>query len=134
MAIPVTAALAAFCGLLLVGLASRVSALRFSLKIPFGDGGNPALMRAVRTHANTAEHSPIFLLLALAWELSRGADGVLVGVAVLFVCSRLLFTVGVLGRGLHLLRVVGAGGTYAAQLLLAVGLALVALRTALGGS
>lgn len=130
MAIPVTAALAAFCGLLLVGLASRVSVLRFSLKIPFGDGGNPALMRAIRTHGNTAEHAPIFLLLALCWELARGPDGFLVAVGVLFAVSRLLFTAGVLGRGLHLWRVVGAGGTYVAQLLLALGLALVALRVA----
>jgi uncharacterized protein len=128
MAIPVTAALAAFCGLLLVGLASRVSMLRFGHKIPFGDGGNPALMRAIRTHGNTAEHAPIFLLLALCWELTRGATGFLAAVAVLFVASRLLFTVGVLGRGLHLLRVTGAGGTYASQLLLAGGLALVALK------
>jgi uncharacterized membrane protein YecN with MAPEG domain len=128
--LPVTAALAAFCGLLLVGLASRVSVLRFSLKIPFGDGGNPALMRAVRTHGNTTEHAPIFLLLALVWELSRGSDAFLVGVAVLFVASRLLFTVGVLGRGLHLLRVVGAGGTYAAVVVLAIGLALAAVRMA----
>ena len=130
MAIPVTAALAAFCGLLLVGLAGRVSFLRLTLKIPFGDGGNPALMRAIRTHGNTAEHAPIFLLLALAWELSRGADAFLVGVAVLFVTARLVFTVGVLGRGLHLLRVAGAGGTYAAQLLLAAGLALAAVGLA----
>ncbi len=128
MAIPVTAALAAFCGLLLVALASRVSFLRFSLKIPFGDGGNPALMRAMRTHGNTAEHAPIFLLLALAWELTRGSTALLVGVAVLFVVARVLFAVGVLGRGLHLLRMAGAGGTYVAQLLLAAGLAVAALR------
>jgi uncharacterized membrane protein YecN with MAPEG domain len=128
MAIPVTAALAAFCGLLLVALASRVSWLRFSLKIPFGDGANPALMRAIRAHGNTAEHAPIFLLLALAWELSRGSGAFLAGMAVLFVAARLLFAVGVLGRGLHLLRVAGAGATYLAQLLLAAALALVALR------
>jgi hypothetical protein len=128
MEIPVTAALAAFTGLLMVGLASRVSVLRFGQKIPFGDGGNPALMRAIRTHGNTAEHAPIFLLLALAWELTRGATAFLVGVAALFVVSRLLFTAGVLGRGLHLLRIAGAGGTYLAQLLLALGLALVVLR------
>jgi uncharacterized membrane protein YecN with MAPEG domain len=128
MSIPVTAALAAFCGLLLVGLASRVSVLRFGHKVPFGDGGNPALMRAIRTHGNTAEHAPIFLLLALAWELSRGSTAFLCAVAALFVLSRVLFTVGVLGRGLHLLRIAGAGGTYLAQLLLAAGLALAALR------
>ena len=128
MAIPVTAALAAFCGLLLVGLASRVSFLRFTLKIPFGDGGNPALMRAIRTHGNTTEHAPIFLLLALAWELTRGSTALLAGVGALFVVSRLLFTVGVLGRGLHLLRMAGAAGTYVAQLVLAVALGLAALR------
>ena len=129
MAIPVTVVLAAFCGLLLVGLASRVSMLRFGLKIPFGDGGNPALMRAVRTHGNTAEHAPIFLLLALALELAGGTTAFLWGVAVLFVVSRLLFTAGVLGRGLHLLRMAGAGGTYLAQLLLALALGVAALRT-----
>jgi len=128
MAIPVTVALAAFCGLLLVGLASRVSMLRMRHKVPFGDGGNPALMRAIRTHGNTAEHAPIFVLLALAYELSRGATGLLLGVAALFAVSRVLFTIGVLGRGLHLWRMAGAGGTYFAQLLLALALAAVAVR------
>jgi uncharacterized protein len=128
MAIPVTVALAAFCGLLLVVLASRVSQLRFGLKIPFGDGGNPGLMRAIRTHGNTAEHAPIFLLLTLAWELSRGPTAFLVGLAALFAASRLLFAVGVLGRGLHLLRMLGAAGSYLAQAVLAVALALVAMR------
>ena len=128
MAIPVTAALAAFCGLLLVVLASRVSWLRFNLKIPFGDGGNPALMRAIRTHGNTAEHAPIFLLLALAWELTGGSTAFLAGVGAVFVVSRLLFTAGVLGRGLHVLRMAGAGGTYVAQFVLAVALGLAALR------
>ena len=128
MPIPVTVSLAAFCGVLLVALASRVSVLRFRNKIPFGDGGNPALMRAIRTHGNTAEHAPIFLLLALAWELARGPTGFLVGMAVLFAVARLAFAAGVLGRGLHLWRMIGAGLTYLAQLVLALALALVALR------
>jgi uncharacterized protein len=128
MAIPVTVALAAFCGLLLVGLAARVSMLRLRHKTAFGDGGNPALMRAVRTHGNTAEHAPVFLLLALALELAGGTTPFLVGVAVLFVLARVLFTVGVLGRGLHLLRMAGALFTYGAQLLLALALGVVALR------
>ena len=128
MTIPVTVALAAFCGLLLVGLASRVSFLRFSRKIAFGDGGDPALMRAIRTHGNTAEHAPIFLLLALAYELARGTGTLLVGVALLFAASRLAFTAGVLGRGLHAWRMAGAAGTYLAQAVLAVALALTALR------
>src|SRR5262245_48543835 len=128
MAIPVTAALAAFCGLLLVGLASRVSYLRFTLKVSFGDGGHPALLRAIRTHGNTVEHATVFLLLALVWELTRGTTTLLLAAAALFVVSRLLYTVGVLGRGLHLLRIAGASMTYLAQLLLAAALAVVALQ------
>ncbi len=128
MAIPVTAALAAFCGLLLVGLAARISWLRVRHKVSFGDGGNPALLRAVRTHGNTTEHAPLFLLLALIVELSSGTTNFLIGVALLFVAARLLYTAGVLGRGLHLLRMAGAMGTYVAQLLLAVALGLAALR------
>jgi len=130
MPIPVTTALAAFCGLLLVALASRVSMLRLTQKVAFGDGGNPALMRAIRTHGNTAEHAPIFLMLALAWELARGSTTLLLVAAGTFVVARLLFTVGVLGRGLHLLRMAGALLTYLAQALLAGALALVALRIA----
>jgi uncharacterized protein len=128
MAIPVTAALAAFCGLLLVGLASRISLLRVRHKVSFGDGGNPALLRAIRTHGNTAEHAPLFLLLALVLELTSGTTNFLIGVALVFVAARLLYTVGVLGRGLHLLRMAGAAATYVAQLLLAVALGLAALR------
>ena len=128
MAIPVTAALAAFCGLLLVGLATRVSMLRMRHKIASGDGGNPALMRAIRTHGNTTEHAPLFLLLALAWELTRGSSPLLIGAAATFVLARVLFTVGVLGRGLHLLRMAGALLTYLAQFALAAGLLLVAAR------
>ena len=105
MAIPVSVTLAAFCGLLLVGLAVRVSMLRFRNKIAFGDGGNPALMRSVRAHANTAEHAPIFILLVLVHELVGGPTGFLAGVAGLFVLARVLFTAGLLGRGLHVLRV-----------------------------
>jgi len=128
MAIPVTVALAAFCGLLLVGLASRVSYLRFTLKVSFGDGGHPALLRAIRTHGNTVEHASVFLLLALVWELTRGTTDLLLAAAALFVGARLLYTVGVLGRGLHALRMAGASLTYLAQALLAAGLAVTALR------
>lgn len=122
MAIPATAALASFCGLLLVALAARVSQLRMRHKVAFGDGGNPALMRAVRVHANTAEHAPIFLLLALVYELSRGTTGLLVAAGVVFALARLAFTAGLLGRGLHGLRQLGALATYLVQALLALAL------------
>lgn len=114
-------------GLLLVGLAARVSQLRFQHKISYGDGGNPALLRAIRVHGNTAEHAPLFILLVLVFELGRGNQTFAAIVASAFVVSRLMFAVGVLARGLNILRVAGAALTYALQLLMAIavlGLAL----------
>lgn len=128
MAIPVSVTLAAFCGLLLVGLAVRVSMLRFRNKIAFGDGGNPALMRSIRVHANTAEHAPIFILLALIQELVNGPTVFLVGSAAVFVLARVIFTAGLLGRGLHKLRMLGALLTYLAQAALAAALLVTTAR------
>ena len=128
MAIPVSVTLAAFCGLLLVGLAFRVSLLRMRHKVAFGDGGNTELMRSIRAHANTAEHAPIFLLLALVYEILRGPGDFLIATAVVFVLARLAFTAGLLGRGLHRLRMAGALFTYLAQAALAAALLVAALR------
>jgi uncharacterized protein len=124
MAIPVTATLTAFCGLLMVGLATRISMLRMRHKVAFGDGGNTELMRAIRVHANTAEHAPIFILLALAYELTAGSTFLLIVMATLFAAARIGFTVALLGRGLHRLRMAGALFTYASQFVLGSALAL----------
>lgn len=126
-AIPVTMVLAAACGLLLVGLAMRISMLRMRHKVAFGDGGNTALLRAIRVHANTAEHAPIFILLALAYELARGPTGFLVAVAAAFLLARIGFAAALLGRGLHRLRMATALATYLAQAVLAAALLAAAL-------
>jgi uncharacterized membrane protein YecN with MAPEG domain len=127
MNIPVTAALAAFCGLLLVGLASRVSSLRMRHKVPFGDGGHTDLMRAIRVHANTTEHAPIFVLMTLAWELMRGPTGFLVAIAATFALARAGFAAAILGRGLHQLRMLTAALTYLCQAVLAAALLVAVL-------
>lgn len=117
--LPISLATFGSLGLLLVGLASRVSQLRMRHKVAYGDGGHPGLMRAIRTHGNTAEHAPLFMMLVLVAELSRGSTLFLAVVAATFVAGRLLFAAGVLGRGLNPLRMIGAGVTYFLQLLLA---------------
>lgn len=127
MSIPVTVALTGFCGALMVGLASRISMLRVQNKIAFGDGNNATVMRAIRVHANTAEHAPIFILLTLAYEMSRGSTHFLMAVVGLFVVSRIAFTVGIVGRGMHQFRMGGALGTYLSQALLAIALLFAAL-------
>jgi uncharacterized membrane protein YecN with MAPEG domain len=127
MAIPLTMALTAFCGLLLVALASRISMLRMRHKVPFGDGGHTDLMRAIRVHANTTEHVPIFVLMALAYELARGATAFLAALVAAFALARLGFAIAILGRGLHPLRMVTAAVTYLAQAVLAVALLVAVL-------
>ena len=120
MTIPVTAALTGFCGLLLVLLAARISRLRLRNKVAWGDGGNPELMRAIRLHANTAEHAPIFVLMALAYELTRGSTPLLAATAGAFALARLAFAAALIGRGLHLVRMGAAMLTYLTQTVLAV--------------
>jgi uncharacterized protein len=127
MALPVTMMLTAICGLLLVVLAMRISGLRMRHKVAFGDGGNAALMRAIRVHANTAEHAPIFILLALAYELARGPTTFLVAIVTVFVVARIGFAIAILGRGLHQVRMVTAMLTYLTQAVLAGALLIAAL-------
>jgi hypothetical protein len=129
MELKVTAVSAALLGLLLVALATRISQLRVRHKVPWGDGGNPALLRAIRAHGNTAEYAPLFLLLALVYELAAGATAFLVASCAAFVLARLVFTAGLLGHGLHSLRMLGALLTY----LLLAGLALAVLWKAVAG-
>jgi uncharacterized membrane protein YecN with MAPEG domain len=54
--------------LLLIYLSVRVGQARTRLKINLGDGGNPEMMKAIRTHGNYVEYAPAALaaLIALA--------------------------------------------------------------------
>ncbi|MCX7059728.1 MAG: MAPEG family protein [Nevskia sp.] len=128
MQIPVTAACAAICGLLILILAFRVSLLRMRHRVAIGDGGVEALARAIRVHANTIEFVPIFLLLSLCYELYAGANVVLIGLDAVFVAARIAFAVGFSLAPLHPLRRVGAGLSYL-TLLLASTLLLAAVVT-----
>ena len=63
----ITSVYAALSGLLILVLAWRVVEVRGSAKVGLGDGGNEALQRRIRVHANAVETIPIALiLLALA--------------------------------------------------------------------
>jgi hypothetical protein len=66
----ITLLFAALHGLLLLVLVGRVSLLRHGRRIGFGDGGDPELARAIRVHANFAEHVPFALLLLGLLELA----------------------------------------------------------------
>lgn len=54
---------AGILGLMFVGLSLLVVQGRYSNKMPFGDGGNPDMIRRVRVHGNFAEYVPFAVLL-----------------------------------------------------------------------
>lgn len=56
----------ALLALLLMALSVRVMMVRTSAKVGIGDGGNHALLRAIRAHGNAAENIPIGALLLVA--------------------------------------------------------------------
>lgn len=120
MQIPVTATCAALGGLLILALALRVSLLRMRYRIALGDGGNAELLRAIRTHANTVEFLPIFVILSLCYELYAGANGALMTLVALFLFARVSFAVGLSLAPVHPLRRLGAGLSYLCLLLLSL--------------
>ncbi|MFB6260571.1 MAG: MAPEG family protein [Thiohalorhabdaceae bacterium] len=86
----ITGLYAALCALILLGLAVRVSWVRRRAGINLGDGGDPALQRAIRAHANAAENMPLVLILLLTVELAGAAGWLLHGAGTALVAGRML--------------------------------------------
>ncbi|QGM47403.1 MAPEG family protein [Methylocystis heyeri] len=71
---PITAFYASLLTPLFLVLAVRVVAVRKSARVALGDGGDRALLRRIRAHANFAEYVPLALvLMGLAESLSASA-------------------------------------------------------------
>jgi uncharacterized membrane protein YecN with MAPEG domain len=92
--LPITLTIAAAAAVLHIWLAGRVSAVRNSQKVSIGDGGNEALIRRMRAHANYGENAPIVLILLALLELAGGDPRILWGAAILFVIARILHAFG----------------------------------------
>lgn len=60
---------AALLALLYIVLAVQVIRGRYRTRTALGSGGDPALERAIRAHANFAEYVPLILILLLLLEL-----------------------------------------------------------------
>jgi uncharacterized membrane protein YecN with MAPEG domain len=94
MILPITLTIAGAAAILLIWLAARVSRLRRPLKIGLGDGGNEALLRRIRAHANYAENMPIFLILLGLLELAGGDRRILWAAAIAFILARMAHVFG----------------------------------------
>jgi uncharacterized protein len=60
-------------------LSVRTLRLRRSLRIPIGDSGNSAMLRAMRVHSNFAEHVPLALVLILLVESGNAPPALIHG-------------------------------------------------------
>ena len=91
---PVTSLYAALCALLLVALSVRVIGQRRRARVGLGSGGNAALERAIRVHANASEYMPIALVLLALLELNQVHVWILHGVGALLFAGRLAHAQG----------------------------------------
>jgi uncharacterized membrane protein YecN with MAPEG domain len=92
---PITALFAGLLAPLYIVLALRVILWRRSARVSLGDGGDPALMRRMRVHANFAEYAPYTLVLMGLAESLRASRWSLAVMGGLLVAGRLLHALGV---------------------------------------
>ncbi|MCK5769975.1 MAPEG family protein [Algiphilus sp.] len=129
MPLPVTTLYAGLLALLFLVLSVRVVQRRGSAGVSLGDGGDPALNRRIRAHANFAEYVPLLLILLALLENGGTPDLLLhaFGIALL---------VGRLGHGYALAfarhfppgRMAGAALSFLALLIGGVGCIWLALQ------
>jgi len=118
--VPITALYAGVLALLLVVLALRVVRLRWKFRVGLGDGGEKAMIRAIRIHGNATEHVPIALLLLLVAELNQTGPTLLHACGAVLVVARVLHALG-LGKsaGASWQRAAGTIGTVGVIVVLA---------------
>jgi uncharacterized protein len=110
MILPITLTLAGAAAILHIWLAGRVSRLRALHKVSIGDGGNEALVRRMRAHANYGENMPLVLILIGLIELAGGDARILWAAGILFILSRILHAFGMDRGSPSRLRAVGMIG------------------------
>ena len=111
MVLPITLTFAGAAAILHIWLAARVSRLRAAHRISIGDGGNEALVRRMRAHANYGENMPIVLIMIGLIELAGGDARILWAAGILFILARIAHGFGMDQQSPSRLRMVGMIGT-----------------------
>ena len=94
-------------------LAFAVSGARGRRNVWVGDGGQDALLRAIRRHGNVAENAGVFVAGFTLLELSRVAPRLLPVLCAAFVVARLAHAVGLSQADTgNAFRLLGGVGTY----------------------
>jgi uncharacterized protein len=118
MILPITLTAAGVAALINIWLAIRCGQVRTTEKISVGDGGNEALIRRMRAHANFVEFTPFVLILIALIEMATGTSTWLWIVSGLYMVGRIAHGLGMDGKGkgrevgiiLTMLILLGLGG------------------------
>lgn len=122
-----TLCLSAAAALVNFWLGMRVGKLRHAYKISIGDGGNEAVLRRMRAHANFVEQAPITLILFALVE-AAGKGGVwLAPLGAVFMLGRIAHGFGMDEGGFRAGRGIGMLTAMIAQITLGVVAVLAAL-------
>ena len=121
MPFQITAMYAAIFGILFIGFSLYVSAVRAKTGVSTGDGGNIAMVVAMRRHGNMAESTP-FALLLMALAEANDLSAMWVHIAgLVLIAGRLIHPFGIgEGGGNFPARIVGQSATYIAMAIAAV--------------
>jgi uncharacterized protein len=94
-ALPITLATTGALGLLYLTLTVRVVRGRWKHRVSLGDGGNAAMQRLIRAHANFGEYVPLLLILMALLEASGASRNVLAGAGIALVIGRIAHAIGI---------------------------------------
>jgi uncharacterized protein len=109
MILPITLVAAGLSAIIALWLSFRVGQVRMREKVSVGDGGNDALIRRMRAHANYVENTPFVLILIAVIEISSGpgAPSWLFWVMIVYMLGRVAHALGMDGGALEKGRMVG---------------------------
>ena len=114
----ITATYAAILAVFYIALSFHVSITRGKTGVRLGDGGNPAMLAAMRRHGNMAEFVPFALVLMALAELTGLAAPWLHAAGAVLIAARLVHLFGIAETGGSFpARVAGTLATYGAMLI-----------------
>ena len=120
----------AIAGLINLWLSLRCGRARQAANVLHGDGGDVALQRHMRAHANFTEYTPIALILILVLDYSEQSPWLLGLTAAVFLLGRVLHATGMQADNASMPRMVGMLTTFAPYLIWIVWVVLVVFRVA----
>ena len=89
-----TAFFAGLLALVYLGLSGWVIGSRVSENVLLGDGGDDAVLKRVRSHANFSEYVPLALILIGLLEAGGGGHALVQGLLIALLVARILHPIG----------------------------------------